>query len=108
MSKEGQQKTMAKANAVVAECKQFEGDLIVLDRDGHLLLLSAGGMTDRQMLAQHSTTLAKLTANLAPDCAIGKVKVAIKGQEVERHSGQADRLPQNCFPVQKQSAEEVV
>jgi hypothetical protein len=63
-------------------------------------------MTDRQMLAfgrrfakltgivfhNSGNTLAKSTANLAPDCTIRKVKVGIKGQEVERQSHQVDRL----------------
>ena len=106
MSKEARQKTMAKANPVVAKYKRFKRDLIVLDKDDHLSLLSAGGMTDRQMLAfgrrfakltgiafhNSGNTLAKSTANLVPDCTISKVKVAIKGQEVERQSHQVDRL----------------
>ena len=106
MSKEARQKTMAKANTVVAKYKRFKRDLIVLDRDDHLSLLSAGGMTDRQMLAfgrrfakltgiafhNSGNTLAKSTANLVADCTISKVKVAIKGQEVERQSYQVDRL----------------
>jgi len=106
MSKEAQRKTMTKANKVVARYKRFKRDLVVIDRDDHLSLLSAGGMTDRQMLAfgrrfakltgivfhNSGNTLAKSTANLVPDCTISKVKVAIKGQEVERQSLQVDRL----------------
>jgi antitoxin component of RelBE/YafQ-DinJ toxin-antitoxin module len=106
MSKEARQKSLTKANKVVARYKRFKRDLIVLDRDDHLSLLSAGGMTDRQMLAfgrrfakltgivfhNSGNTLAKSTANLVPDCTISKVKVAIKGQEVERQSLQVDRL----------------
>jgi antitoxin component of RelBE/YafQ-DinJ toxin-antitoxin module len=106
MSNAARQKTLTKVNQVVARYKRFKRDLIVLDRDDHLSLLSAGGMTDRQMLAfgrrfakltgvvfhNSGNTLAKSTANLVPDCTISKVKVAIKGQEVERQSLQVDRL----------------
>jgi hypothetical protein len=106
MSKAARQKTLTKVNQVVARYKRFKRDLIVLDRDDHLSLLSAGGMTDRQMLAfgrrfakltgvvfhNSGNTLAKSTANVVPDCTISKVKVAIKGQEVERQSLQVDRL----------------
>jgi hypothetical protein len=106
MSNEARQKTLTKANKVVARFKQFKRDLLVLDQDDHLSLLSASGMTDRQMLAfgrrfakltgiafhTSGNTLAKSTANLVPDCTISKVKVAIKGQEVERQSFQVDRL----------------
>jgi hypothetical protein len=78
----------------------------VLDQDDHLSLLSAGGMTDRQLLAfgrwfakltgivfhNLGNTLAKSTANLVPDCTISNVKVTIKRQEVECQSLQVDRL----------------
>jgi hypothetical protein len=101
------QKTLTKANKVVARCKRFDRDLIVLDQDDHFPLLLAGGMTDPQMLAfspwfakltgvafhNSGNALAKATDNLAPDCtAVSRVKVAIKGQEVEQRSPQADRL----------------
>jgi hypothetical protein len=107
MSKEVQQKTLTKANIVlVARYKQFKQDLILIDGDDHLSLLSVGGMTDCQMLAFRrlfakltqivfhnlGNMLAKSTANLVPDCSISKVLVAIKGQEVEQQSLQVDRL----------------
>jgi hypothetical protein len=48
MTKEAQQKTLTKANKVVARYKQFKQDLIVTDQDDHPSLLSADEMTDRQ------------------------------------------------------------